>query len=209
VFTKTLSKMSLLVLKRHGQSVYNVENRFTGNVDVALTPLGEQEAHIAGKKIIGITFNIAYTSVLKRAKETLRIVLEEIHQTKISTIENVVFNERIYGRLQGTNKTETAQKYGADQVEIWRRSYRAAPPQGESLEAVVNRLIPYFASEVEPKLKADQRILIVAHGNSLRALMMHVENIDESAIAKVNIPTGIPRVYTFDKTLKIIDVHYL
>ena len=201
--------MSLLVLIRHGQSVYNLENRFTGNVDVALTTLGEEEAHAAGNKLIGFTFNIAYTSVLKRAKETLRIVLGEIQQSKIPTIENVAFNERIYGSLQGLNKTETEQKYGADQVEIWRRSYRKAPPDGESLEAVFKRLIPYFTLKIEPKLKAEQHVLIVAHGNSLRALMMYLENIDDTAIAKINIATGIPRVYALDKTMKITDVHYL
>ncbi len=201
--------MSLLVLIRHGQSVYNLENRFTGNVDVALTTLGEEEAHTAGKKLTRFKFNIAYTSVLKRAKETLRIVLEEIQQSKIPIIKNEAFNERIYGSLQGLNKTDTVQKYGAVQVEIWRRSYRITPPEGESLEAVFKRLMPYFISEIEPKLKAEQHVLIVAHGNSLRALMMHLEYIDDAEITKINIPTGIPRVYALDKTMKIIDVHYL
>lgn len=201
--------MSLLALLRHGQSVYNLENRFTGNVDVELTLLGEEEAHAAGNKLVGIQFNIAYTSVLKRAKETLRIVLEQIQQPKIPTIENVAFNERIYGSLQGLNKTEMEQKYGVDQVQIWRRSYRVAPPGGESLEDVVNRLVPYFISEIEPKLKTDQNVLVVAHGNSLRSLMMYLEDIGEVAIGNVNIPTGIPRVYVIDKTMSIVSVDYL
>jgi 2,3-bisphosphoglycerate-dependent phosphoglycerate mutase len=201
--------MALLTLIRHGQSVYNLQNRFTGNVDVELTTLGEQEAHLAGQKLKGFRFGIAYTSMLKRAWETLRIVLEEIQQTDIEIIKDAALNERMYGSLQGLNKAETAIKYGDEQVEIWRRSYEVRPPDGESLEDTFNRTVPYYKSEIEPKLKAGENVLIVAHGNSLRALKMYLENISPEAIVQVNIPTGTPRNYIFDKNLKIKSVNYL
>lgn len=198
-----------LTLIRHGQSTYNLANLFTGNVDVPLTLLGEEEALIAGKKINGFKYDIAYTSMLKRAQETLRIILEEIKQTTIPVVKNAAFDERMYGDLQGLNKTETAAKYGDAQVEIWRRSYDVRPPGGESLEDTFNRTVPYYKPEIEPKLKAGENILIVAHGNSLRALMMYLENISKEAIVNVNIPTGLPRLYHFDSELKLIDVKYL
>jgi 2,3-bisphosphoglycerate-dependent phosphoglycerate mutase len=202
-------QMVLLTLIRHGQSVYNLQNRFTGNVDVALTPQGEEEAHFAGQKLKGFHFDIAYTSMLKRAWETLRIVSEEIHQTNIEIIKNAALNERMYGSLQGLNKAETALKYGDEQVEIWRRSYEVRPPDGESLEDTFNRTVPYYKSEIEPKLKAGKNVLIVAHGNSLRALKMYLENISPKSIVQVNIPTGTPRNYIFDENMKISSVDYL
>lgn len=201
--------MALLTLIRHGQSTYNLQNRFTGNVDVPLTPLGEGEALMAGQKLSGFHFDIAYTSMLIRAWETLRIVLEEIKQTQIPIIKNVSLNERMYGSLQGLNKAETALKYGEKQVEIWRRSYEVRPPDGESLEDTFNRTVPYYQAEIEPKLKGGENVLIVAHGNSLRALKMYLENISPSAIVQVNIPTGTPRNYIFDENMKIISVNYL
>lgn len=201
--------MALLTLIRHGQSTYNLQNRFTGNVDVSLTPLGEDEARLAGQKLTGFHFNIAYTSMLKRAWETLSLVLEEIKQANISIIKNAALNERMYGSLQGLNKAETALKYGEKQVEIWRRSYEVRPPDGESLEDTYNRTVPYYKAEIEPKLKAGENVLIVAHGNSLRALKMYLENISPEAIVQVNIPTGTPRNYNFDKNMKIISVDYL
>jgi 2,3-bisphosphoglycerate-dependent phosphoglycerate mutase len=201
--------MALLTLIRHGQSVYNLQNRFTGNVDVELTPQGEEEAHLAGQKLKGFHFDIAYTSLLKRAWETLRIVSEEIHQTDIETIKDAALNERMYGSLQGLNKAETALKYGDEQVEIWRRSYEVRPPDGESLEDTFNRTVPYYKSEIEPKLEMGKNILIVAHGNSLRALKMYLENISPAAIVQVNIPTGTPRNYIFDENMKITSVDYL
>jgi 2,3-bisphosphoglycerate-dependent phosphoglycerate mutase len=164
--------MALLTLIRHGQSTYNLENRFTGNTDVELTPLGEEEAKQAGKKLTNFTFAIAYTSMLKRAQKTLEIILEEMKQTTIPIVKIAAFDERKYGSLQGLNKAETALKYGDAQVEIWRRSYDVRPPEGESLKDTFNRAVPYYKQEIEPKLKAGQNILIVAHGNSLRALMM-------------------------------------
>lgn len=201
--------MAFLTLIRHGQSTYNLQNRFTGNTDVELTPLGEEEAKLAGKKLVNITFSIAYTSMLRRAQETLRIVLEEMKQTTIPIVKTLAFNERKYGDLQGLDKAETVLKYGEAQVEIWRRSYDVCPPEGESLKDTFKRVVPYYKQEIEPKLKAGKNILTVAHGNSLRALMMYLENISPEGISEVNIATGSPRLYTFDKELKLINVHYL
>lgn len=201
--------MALLTLIRHGQSIYNLENRFTGNLDVALTPFGEEEAKQAGVKLKGYKYSIAYTSVLKRARETLKIILEEMHQTHIPIVMNEVLNERKYGSLQGLNKAEVAKKYGTKQVEIWRRSYDINPPEGESLADTYNRVVPYYKQEIEPKLKTGQNILIVTHGNSLRALIMYLDDISPKEIAKVNVPTGSPRLYVFDDNLKIKSVGYL
>jgi len=201
--------MPLLTLVRHGQSAYNLENRFTGSLDVELTKLGEEEAKQAGLKLKGIVYSVAYTSILKRAKETLKIILTEINELEIPIIENAALNERMYGSLQGLNKAETNAKYGGEQVELWRRSFEVRPPEGESLEDTYNRTVPYYKAEIEPKLKANQNILIVAHGNSLRALVMYLESIDRIEIAKLNIPTGSPRNYELDNELKIVKVSYL
>ncbi len=201
--------MPLLTLVRHGQSAYNLENRFTGNLDVELTPQGEEEAKQAGVKLKGIIYAVAYTSVLKRARETLKIILTEINELGIPVIENAALNERMYGSLQGLNKAETIAKYGGEQVELWRRSFEVRPPEGESLKDTYNRTIPYYKAEIEPKLKANQNILMVAHGNSLRALVMYLESIDKMEIAKLTIPTGSPRNYEMDNELKIIKVEYL
>jgi 2,3-bisphosphoglycerate-dependent phosphoglycerate mutase len=201
--------MSTLIILRHGQSIYNLENRFTGSLDIGLTQFGEEEARIAGQKLIDFKFDFAYTSTLKRAQESLQIILEEIHQTNLKIIENKALNERNYGSLQGLNKDETIAKYGANQVEIWRRSYIIRPPEGESLEDTLNRTIPFYKLEIEPKLKSNKTILIVAHGNSLRALIMYLENISQKEISNLNIPTGIPRQYVFDENLKILGVKYL
>ena len=201
--------MAFLILIRHGQSTYNLENRFTGNTDVELTPLGKEEAKRAGEKLTNFIFAIAYTSMLKRAQETLRIVLEEIKQSTVPIIKIAAFDERNYGNLQGLNKVETALKFGDKQVEIWRRSYNVCPPEGESLKDTYNRVVPYYKQKIEPELKAGETILVVAHGNSLRALMMYLENISPEAISEVNIATGSPRLYNFDNELKLISVNYL
>ena len=201
--------MAQLTLVRHGQSTYNLENRFTGSLDVPLTPLGEDEARLAGQKLKDFRFDVAYTSTLVRAWETLRIILEEIEQTSLPIIKNSALNERMYGSLQGLNKAETALKYGEAQIEIWRRSYEVRPPDGESLEDTYHRTVPYYQWEIEPKLKTGKNVLIVAHGNSLRALKMYLENISPEEIVKVNIPTGTPRNYLFDGNLKILSVDYL
>jgi 2,3-bisphosphoglycerate-dependent phosphoglycerate mutase len=201
--------MSSLTLIRHGQSTYNVANLFTGSVDAPLTALGAFEAKTAGEKIKNIVYHIAYTSMLIRAQETLRIILETIGQPNLTVIKNAALNERMYGDLQGLNKTDTAKKYGDAQVQIWRRSYDVHPPGGESLEDTYNRAIPYYKSFIEPNLLLNENVLIVAHGNSLRALMMYLENISKEEIVKLNIPTGLPRLYHFDKTMKLIAVTYL
>ena len=201
--------MALLTLIRHGQSTYNLQNRFTGNVDVPLTTLGKIEARKAGQKLKNFHFKIAYTSMLIRALETLRIILVEIKQTELPIIKNAALNERIYGSLQGLNKADTIQKYGEKQVDIWRRSYGVRPPEGESLEDTYNRIVPYYLLEIEPKLKMGQNILVVAHGNSLRALKMYLEQISQNDIEKVNIPTGTPCNYTFDENMKTLEVSSL
>jgi 2,3-bisphosphoglycerate-dependent phosphoglycerate mutase len=201
--------MVQLTLIRHGQSTYNLQNRFTGSVDVPLTPLGEEEARMAGQKLKGFAYDSAFTSTLVRAWETLRIILEEIKQPHVPIIKNAALNERMYGSLQGLNKAETALKYGEKQVEIWRRSYAVRPPDGESLEDTYKRTVPYYQSDIEPKLKSGKNVLIVAHGNSLRALKMYLENISEEAIVEINIPTGTPRNYVFDEKMKLVNVEYL
>jgi 2,3-bisphosphoglycerate-dependent phosphoglycerate mutase len=201
--------MSTLILIRHGQSIYNLENRFTGSLDVDLTALGKQESELAAQKIMNFKFDFAYTSTLKRATESLQIILTAIHQTNIKIIENQALNERNYGSLQGLNKAETIDKCGFKQVEIWRRSYNIRPPEGESLEDTYNRTIPFYKLEIESKLKSNKTILIVAHGNSLRALVMYLENINQDEICNLNIPTGVPKQYIFDENLKILEVKYL
>lgn len=200
--------MALLIFVRHGQSLYNLENRFTGILDISLTDLGKEQAKLAGQKLIGYVFDIAYTSMLTRAQESLQIILDEM-KVMIPIVKNKAFNERMYGTLQGLNKDETAQKYGLAQVDIWRRSYDICPPGGESLLDTYNRVVPYYKAEIEPKLKLGQNVLLVAHGNSLRSLMMYLENINPLDIVKVNIATGIPRVYTFDTNLHLSNVHDL
>lgn len=197
--------MAQLIFVRHGQSLYNLENRFTGILDVALTDSGKAQAKLAGDKLTGYTFDIAYTSMLKRAQESLQIILSEM-KLYIPIVKDKAFNERMYGSLQGLNKAETAQKYGLAQVEIWRRSYDVCPPGGESLLDTYNRVVPYYKTQIEPELKKGQNVLIVAHGNSLRSLKMYLEHISPLDIVNVNIATGIPRVYTFDAELKITDV---
>ena len=201
--------MAILTLIRHGQSIYNFENRFTGNVDVELTAFGKEEAEKAGVKLKNFKYDIAYTSTLKRAKESLRIILEVIHQTKIPIVADKALNERKYGNLQGQNKDEIANKYGREQVEIWRRSYDIRPPEGESLADTYDRVVPYYRKEIEPKLKEGQNVLIVAHGNSLRALVMFLEGISKIDIAHFEIPTGVPRHYIFDEYLNIKSVNDL
>jgi len=201
--------MPLLALVRHGQSAWNLENRFTGDVDVDLTPLGREEARSAGKKLAGIHFTRSFTSILKRAIETLDIILEESPVKEMPVVRDKALNERGYGQLQGLNKADTAKKYGEEQVAIWRRSYTVRPPGGESLADTAARVIPFYSVNIEPCLKKGENILIVAHGNSLRALMMHLENISEEDIASVNLPTGTPRLYTFDERLSLQTVVYL
>lgn len=190
--------MSYLVLVRHGQSEWNLENRFTGDVDVQLTEQGRKEARMTGEKLKTIRFNVAFTSALVRAQQTLRLILEEIGQTTIPIYQSSALNERRYGDLQGLNKAEIAEKYGETQVHLWRRSFDVRPPGGESLKDTQERVIPYYEEHIEPLLKKQNNVLIVAHGNSLRALLMHIEKISANAISQIDIPTGVPRLYEFD-----------
>ena len=189
--------MGRLVLLRHGESQWNLENRFTGWVDVPLSAKGEEEAREAGKKLIGYRFDRAFTSVLTRAIETLRIVLEVIGQSHIPIEKDQALNERMYGELQGLDKAETAKKYGEQQVKLWRRSYDVRPPGGESLRDTAERVLPYYESRIKPHLLAGETILIVAHGNSLRALVMHLDRLTPDQVLELNIPTGAPLLYEF------------
>ncbi len=201
--------MSYLIILRHGQSQWNLENRFTGWVDIDLSEQGIREAQEAGEKLKGYKFDKAYTSALIRAQRTLDIILEIIGQKDIPVEKDKALNERMYGDLQGLNKDELRLKYGAEQVQIWRRSYDVAPPNGESLKDTAARVIPYWESKIIPDLKAGKNILISAHGNSLRALVMYLEKISEQDIVKTEIPTGHPKYYLFDKDLNILENKYL
>lgn len=201
--------MSILIIVRHGQSTWNLENRFTGEVDVDLTPLGEEEAKKAGWLLKAYHFDKAYTSVLKRAIRSLDIILKETGNAHVPITRTPALNERNYGDLQGLNKTETEQQYGAVQVLLWRRSYDVAPPNGESLKNTYDRVVTYYTKEIEPDLKGGKDVLIVAHGNSLRALMMYLENISQAEIVNLNLATGVPRLYEFDTALTVVKSYYI
>jgi 2,3-bisphosphoglycerate-dependent phosphoglycerate mutase len=228
--------MKTIVLLRHGESTWNKENRFTGWTDVGLSVKGTQEAHEAGKtlKREGFVFDLAYTSVLSRAIKTLWIALEEMDQMYIPVCNQWRLNERHYGALQGLNKAETAEKHGMDQVKIWRRSYDTPPPElkrddarypgkdpryaalrpgdlplTESLKDTVARFLPLWHETIAPAVMSGKRVLIAAHGNSLRALVKYLDNIPEEEIVELNIPTGIPLVYELDDALKPIRHYYL
>lgn len=193
--------MAKLFLVRHGQSQWNLENRFTGWQDVDITELGIREAKHAGIILKDQQIDMAFTSNLIRAQRTLDIILEECGKTMIPKIKSKALNERSYGDLEGLNKTETAQKYGAEQVHIWRRSFDIAPPGGESLKNTYDRVIPYFESNIKPEIANGKNILIVAHGNSLRALIMYLEKLSPEQILKREIATGEPLTYYFDKRM--------
>ncbi len=228
--------MYKLVLLRHGQSTWNLENRFTGWTDVDLTGQGVTEAHNAGKLLRegGHVFDVAYTSVLRRAIKTLWIALEELGQEWLPVVRAWQLNERHYGALQGLNKSEMAEKFGEAQVKIWRRSYDTPPPAleltderhprfdpryasltpeqlpaTESLKLTLDRVLPYWHSDIAPAIRMGRRLLVAAHGNSLRALVKYLDNISEAEITELNIPTGIPLVYELDETLNPIKHYYL
>jgi 2,3-bisphosphoglycerate-dependent phosphoglycerate mutase len=201
--------MARLVLLRHGESQWNLENRFTGWVDVPLSPRGIQEAKDAGETLRSFKFDRAFTSVLARANETLRLVLETIGQTGIPIERDKALNERMYGELQGLNKEETAKKYGEQQVKIWRRSYDVRPPGGESLKDTAERVLPYYERTIKPYLLEGEAVLVAAHGNSLRALVMELEQLSREQVLELNIPTGAPLLYELDKTGKVVDHRYL
>ena len=225
-----------LVLLRHGQSTWNLENRFTGWTDVELTEQGTGEAHTAGQLLRdnGYTFDKAYTSVLKRAIQTLWIVLQEMSLEWIPVVNIWQLNERHYGALQGLNKAETAKEYGEVQVKIWRRSYDVPPPKlewddprhphfdpryaglskaelpaTESLKITLDRVLPFWHSTIAPVVKAGKHLLIAAHGNSLRAMVKYLDNVSDEEITELNIPTGIPLVYELNENLQSLTHYYL
>lgn len=201
--------MPLLVLVRHGQSTWNLENRFTGEEDVPLTPKGREEARAAGQKLKTYSFSHGFTSALRRAIDTMTIILETAGYPDLPLTKSRALNERNYGSLQGLNKAEVAKKYGEEQVAIWRRSFSVRPPGGESLADTAGRVVPYYQTAIEPLLKNGQNILIVAHGNSLRALLMYLEHISEEDISQVDLPTGVPRRYQLNDSLEIEKCDYL
>ena len=201
--------MTTLVLLRHGESQWNLENRFTGWIDVPLSEKGIEEAKSAGEKLKEYKFDHAFTSVLKRANDTLNIVLDITGQKTIPIDYNQALNERHYGDLQGLNKAETAKKYGDAQVKIWRRSFDVPPPNGESLKNTLERVLPYWESNILPCVKKGERLIIVAHGNSLRSLVMHLDNLTKEQVLELNIPTGVPLVYEFDADAKPVSHRYI
>lgn len=228
--------MYKLVLIRHGESIWNLENRFTGWTDVALTPTGIAQAQAAGRqlKALGYDFDVAYTSVLKRAIHTLWHVLDGMDRTWLPVVKNWRLNERHYGALQGLNKAEMAKQFGEEQVLIWRRSYDTPPPALEAsdprsergdrryallpqtqipltecLKDTVARVIPFWDESLAPAIKAGKRVVVAAHGNSLRALIKHLDGISDADIVSLNIPNGIPLVYELDASLKPIRHYYL
>ena len=190
-----------LILVRHGQSEWNSKNLFTGWKDPGLTELGVKEAKDAGKLIAdkGILFNLMYTSMLTRAQKTGDLILQEMKHPKITIIKNAALNERNYGSLAGLNKDDARKKWGDDQVHIWRRSFDIPPPDGESLKDTAKRVLPYFKSEIMPKVIEGSSILIAAHGNSLRSLIMELDSISSEEIVNLEIPTGAPIQYIFNE----------
>ncbi len=188
---------NVLVLVRHGESEWNKLNLFTGWRDVGLTETGTAEAHRAGKliKAQGFVFDIAYTSALKRAQLTLEIMLEELGQQGLETIKDQALNERDYGDLSGLNKDDARKRWGDEQVHIWRRSFDIAPPGGESLKDTAARVLPYYEAEILPQVLAGKNVLVAAHGNSLRALIMQLDKLSPEEIVKLNLGTGEPYVY--------------
>src|SRR5262249_3993498 len=186
--------MAILVLIRHGQSLWNLENRFTGWVDVPLTDPGPAQARRAAELIQDIRFDVAYTSVLWRAQETLDIILQGLGQ-KPPVIRDQALNERHYGDLQGLNKAEMAKRYGAEQVKLWRRSYDVAPPGGESLEMTAKRTLPFFDRAIMGDLAQGKQVLVVAHGNSNRSIVMQLDKLTREQVIELNLDTGVPLVY--------------
>jgi 2,3-bisphosphoglycerate-dependent phosphoglycerate mutase len=187
----------LLVLVRHGQSDWNLKNLFTGWRDVDLTEKGIAEAREAGRKLKaqGIKFDVAFTSALKRAQRTLDLMLTELGQTSIPIFKDQALNERDYGDLVGLNKDDARKKWGEDQVHIWRRSYDVAPPGGESLKDTLARALPYYVTDILPRVLRGERVLVAAHGNSLRALVMVLDKHTPESITKLNLDTGVPMIY--------------
>ena len=190
--------MPTLALVRHGQSLWNLENRFTGWVDVPLTERGEAEARNAGERLKGLRFDVAYTSALTRAQQTLQI-LQETAGFSLPVIRDPALNERHYGDLQGLNKAETAERYGEEQVHLWRRSYATPPPNGEALKDTAARTLPFFERAILGEIKQGKDVLVVAHGNSNRSIVMQLDGLDEDAVVALELATGVPLVYELDE----------
>ncbi|QDG74750.1 2,3-bisphosphoglycerate-dependent phosphoglycerate mutase [Labrenzia sp. PHM005] len=201
----------LLVLVRHGQSEWNLKNLFTGWKDPGLTEQGVAEAHKAGEQLrdLKLTFDLAFTSVLSRAQKTLGIILDELDQAGLETIKDQALNERDYGDLTGMNKDEAREKFGEEQVHIWRRSYDIPPPGGESLKLTAERVLPYYKAEILPRVLAGKRTIVAAHGNSLRALIMELEGLSPEEILKRELGTGTPVIYRLDEDGNVLSVQDL
>ena len=194
--------MATLALIRHGQSLWNLENRFTGWVDVPLTEQGRAEAKRAATQIKDLTFDVAYTSVLQRANVTLDIILQQIGPVPV--IKDPALNERHYGDLQGLNKADTAARYGEEQVKLWRRSYDVPPPNGESLELTAKRTLPFYDRAIGGDLRQGKNVLVVAHGNSNRSIVMKLDKLTGPQVVEVELATGVPLVYEIDKNLEVL-----
>ena len=197
----------LLVLARHGQSEWNLKNLFTGWKDPGLTDLGIEEARNAGRRLkeMGVQFDIAFTSDLSRAQRTCKLILEEIGQPDLKTIANLALNERDYGDLSGLNKDDARARWGEEQVHVWRRSYDVPPPGGESLKDTVARVLPYYIREILPRVMRGERVLVAAHGNSLRALVMVLDGLTSDTIPSLELATGIPLVYDLNEDTTVAD----
>lgn len=200
-----------LVLVRHGQSEWNLLNLFTGWKDPNLTELGQKEAKLAGERLkdLKLHFDVAFTSALTRAQNTLKIILDEIDQPNLVTIKDQALNERDYGDLTGLNKADAAAKFGNDQVHIWRRSFDIPPPGGESLKDTAARVLPYYEKEILPRVLGGESVLVAAHGNSLRSLIMELEGLSGDEIVKVELATGVPIVYRLDEDGNVVSKEIL
>ena len=201
--------MPNLAIVRHGQSLWNLQNRFTGWVDVPLTELGEQEARRGGERLRGMRFDIAYTSSLTRAQETLRLIMQTAGFDDLPVIRDQALNERHYGDLQGLNKAETAEIYGDEQVHIWRRSYATPPPNGEALKNTAERTLPFFDRAIMGDIKQGNDVLVVAHGNSNRSIVMQLDGLDEEGVLALELATGVPLVYELSDTGEVLDKRIL
>ncbi|TVR35293.1 MAG: 2,3-diphosphoglycerate-dependent phosphoglycerate mutase [Nitriliruptor sp.] len=196
--------MPTLAIVRHGQSLWNLENRFTGWVDVPLTPKGIEEARAGGERLTGMQFDVAYTSTLIRAQETLRII-QETAGFDLPVIRDQALNERHYGDLQGLNKAQTAKEYGEEQVHIWRRSFATPPPNGEALKDTAARTLPFFQRAILGDIAQGKNVLVVAHGNSNRSIVMQLDDLSEEAVLALELGTGVPVVYELDESGAVRD----
>jgi 2,3-bisphosphoglycerate-dependent phosphoglycerate mutase len=198
-----------LILLRHGQSQWNLENRFTGWVDVPLSAKGEAEARAAGEKLRGRRIDLLYTSALKRAIDTATIALEVAGITPPPTVRDAALNERMYGDLQGLDKADAARRWGDAQVKLWRRSYDVRPPGGESLADTAARVLPFWEARILPDVRAGKNVLVAAHGNSLRALVMHLDGLTREQVLELEIPTGVPLLYDVAPDGRVTGKRYL